>query len=1278
MDRIDTHNHTCYSNIRGLDSTNRVDKLISRAKEIGLKGIAITDHECLSAHVDAKLIEKNIRETNPDFKVILGNEIYLCKDRETLPQKFYHFILLAKDKIGYQALSELSSIAWLNMFSYKGMDRVITTYSDLENIIQKYGEGHLIAQSACLGGELSTLCLELSIARSEGRKSDEKDIHQKIVAFMEYMDKLFEDDFYVECAPSRSHDQLRANQILKDVAQAFGRKMIVACDAHYLTKADRYVHKAYLNSQNADREVDAFYEFTYLQTEEQIKENLEFESSFVDEMFCNSMEIYNKIQDYSLFKNQYVVETDVKDYQKNNNLIKDKTKYPILSSLAVSDNLQERYWINACFEALKDKDLFNDVYIARLEYEADIMRAVGEKLGTCIFAYSNFLQHYIDLFWECGSIVGPGRGSAAGGLNYYLLGITQADPIKENCPFWRHLNKERIELPDVDLDLCPTKMPVIFEKIREERGPLGIVQIATFKTEKTKNVVLSSCRGYRSKEYPNGIDADQALYISSLIEQERGFLFSLSDTIYGNEEKNRKPNKLFIKEVEQYPGLLDIMLGIENLVCGRSSHASGVIFLEKGHEFEDCALMRTSSGSIITSLDLHKQELRGSTKYDFLVTDISDKILTCLQLLQKYGKVEKDWTIRQIYNKYLAPSKLPVNDQKYWDAIAEGHIQSLFQLDSMVGRQAAKKIHPNTIQQLSQTNGIMRLMAAEKGAETPLDKYVRFKNNLSLWYKEMDENGLSKEEQKILEPYFKPSFGIPISQEDLMEILMDKNITNFSLKEANAARKVCSKKIQEKIEALHQQIVERAPNKNFGEYVYKYGIRPQLSYSFSRLHSCVYSYIGFQTAYLAVHFPIVYWNTACAIVDSGALDGGAAKYDKIASAIGKMKVNNISVAPPNINDSDYTFSPDEKNNCIYYGLKGLTGVGEDIVQAIMAARPFNSFDDFIERVNPRKTVVITLIKCGAFDCFGEDRKALLYRYLLSKADQKKILNLRNFSMLSKLNLFGEDLRREERIFGFNKYLKENNFILDNEDEQFYLQYFDEQYLTHTDNGKAIIDPKVWDKKCYQKIMDTARTYIKDNQERLLKDLNYINYEEVLNKYAAGGISDWEMESMGYYYHDHVLQSANLKKYGIDSFYNIPSYEVESSFVKGKSTITLYKIRKIAGTCIAKDKNKSIVTLLTLEGVVNVKLNKELFAMYDRQISEIKEDGKKKIIERSWFKRGSMVMLQGYRRDDEFVCKKYSRTPGHHVTKIKEVRPNGDLVIQTERYQGGIREEDEEI
>ena len=193
MDRIDTHNHTCYSNIRGLDCTNRVDKLILKANEIGLKGIAITDHECLSAHVDAKLIEKTIRETNPDFKVILGNEIYLCKDRETLPQKFYHFILLAKDKIGYQALSELSSIAWLNMFSYRGMDRVITTYSDLENIIQKYGKGHLIAQSSCLGGELSTLCLELSIARSEGRKSDEADIHQKIVVFMEYMDKLFED-----------------------------------------------------------------------------------------------------------------------------------------------------------------------------------------------------------------------------------------------------------------------------------------------------------------------------------------------------------------------------------------------------------------------------------------------------------------------------------------------------------------------------------------------------------------------------------------------------------------------------------------------------------------------------------------------------------------------------------------------------------------------------------------------------------------------------------------------------------------------------------------------------------------------------------------------------------------------------------------------------------------------------------------------------------------------------------------------------------------------------
>ena len=202
----------------------------------------------------------------------------------------------------------------------------------------------------------------------------------------------------------------------------------------------------------------------------------------------------------------------------------------------MSDEIQERYWVNECLTSLQEKNLWNDEYLDRLETEADVIKYIGEKLDDCLFAYFNTFKHYIDLFWECGSIVGPGRGSATGFLSNYLLGITQLDPIRWNLPYWRFLNKERAELPDIDIDLAPSKRPAIFEAIRKQRGELGLVQVATFGTEGTKSAVLTACRGYRSEEYPEGIDVDQAQYMSSLIPQERGFLWPISDVVYGNPE----------------------------------------------------------------------------------------------------------------------------------------------------------------------------------------------------------------------------------------------------------------------------------------------------------------------------------------------------------------------------------------------------------------------------------------------------------------------------------------------------------------------------------------------------------------------------------------------------------------------------------------------------------------------------------------------------------------------------------------------------------------------
>lgn len=507
---------------------------------------------------------KEIKKKNPDFVIALGNEVYLVDKREN-GIKYYHFILTAKDAIGHKALRELSSTAWYNSYVDRGMERVPITKEELRKIMSKY-KGHVVASTACMGGELSTAAYNMFCAESVGDINSAYVFHEQICNFIDYCQEIFGEDFYIECAPSTAEDQCITNRKLYRIAQAYGIPMIVGTDSHYLTKADRFVHKSYLNSKGGEREVDSFYEFAHLMSYDEVYELLE--KCFGDGMIAtqilhNSDKLKEKFSEYSLERKQMIPKIELPDYPASNNRWK-FSSHPLLNELLTSDNIQERYWINECLKSLEEKGLLlHDEYLTRLETEADVIKDIGEKLDDCLFAYFNTFKHYIDLFWECGSIVGPGRGSATGFLSNYLLGITQLDPVRWGLPYWRFLNKERAELPDIDIDLAPSKRPAIFEAIRKERGELGLVQVATFGTEGTKSAILTACRGYRSEDYPDGIDVDLAQYMSSLIPQERGFLWSINDVVYGNEEKNRKPVTAFIREVNNYPGLLDIIKSID-------------------------------------------------------------------------------------------------------------------------------------------------------------------------------------------------------------------------------------------------------------------------------------------------------------------------------------------------------------------------------------------------------------------------------------------------------------------------------------------------------------------------------------------------------------------------------------------------------------------------------------------------------------------------------------------------------------------------------------------
>ena len=1305
--RFEVHSHTHYSNLRLLDCINRPKDLINRAIELGLAGIAITDHEALCGHIEINIYQQELLKEHPDFKVALGNEIYLTDTRD-MGQRYYHFILIAKNKDGHRALRELSSRAWMNSYWDRGMERVPTLKSDLEEVMKKY-PGTLIATTACLGGELSVNTLNLINAEATGDKNGAEMAHNNIVNFMLWCKEIFKDDFYVECAPGASREQILVNKRLISIAQAFGLKMVIGSDAHYLKKEDRYVHKAYLNSKGGEREVDEFYEFAYLQTNEEIIENLkksDFSEDYIMQMFDNSYNIFEKIENYSLLHKQTIPKVSVHDYPKKSF---DKEHYPILASMFESDDKVNRYWVNKCVDKLEKLDLYNDTYLSRLEEEADIKQTISEKLETNMFSYPVTLEHYVNLFWECGSMVGAGRGSSCSGLNHYLLGITQLDPIKWNLPFWRYLNKERVELGDIDLDLCPSKRPKILNEIKKERGQffrsdidelsrenLGCTLIATFGTEGTRSTILTACRGYRAEGFPDGIDVDTAQYLSSLIPSERGFLWPLSDVINGNPEKDRKPITLFINEVNQYPGLLDIMIGIEGLVNKRSSHASGVILFDED-PYEFGSFMRTPKGEIITAYDLHMCEAAGMTKYDFLVTEVQDKLTETIRLLQDYGEVESDLTLREIYDKYFHPNVLPIDDQNIWKALQENSVLNIFQFDSEVGSQAAKKIKPKSMLEMADANGLMRLMAAEKGQESPMDKYIRYKNNINLWYQEMDNYGLTKEEQEYLKPYFESSYGVPPSQEQLMRMLMDEHLCNFSLKDANAARKVVGKKQMNKIPALRQQVLDQAASPCLGNYIWTCGVGPQMGYSFSIIHALAYSFIGFQTMYIATKWNPIYWNTACLIVNSGSLEeesdfeededtGEVAKkkekttdYGKIAKALGDIIGKGIKVSLVDINKSSYSFEPDADNNVILFGMKALSNVGGPIIDQIIANRPYIGIADFMARCPLNKSAMFSLIKAGAFDKveekwakeLGVEPRQLVMTYYISKVcEAKKRITLQNFNGLIQHDLIPEELDLQKRVFNFTKYLKANKkvgkyFVFDNICEEFYSKYFDMDLL-EVINGLTCIEQTKWE-KIYKSTMDKARDWIKENQNEILEKFNTILFKEMWDKYAGKNISAYEMESLCFYYHDHELKDVKMNKYGIVDFNDLSSEPaIDYFFKRNGRDLPIYKISKIIGTVIGKNDTRSSITLLTTTGVVNVKFTKEYFAMYNRQLSEKQPDGTKKVVEKGWFTRGVKLLVAGYRRDDTFVAKTYKNNGFHQIYKIVNVTDNGELELVHDR------------
>lgn len=471
---------------------------------------------------------------------------------------------------------------------------------------------------------------------------------------------------------------------------------------------------------------------------------------------------------------------------------------------------------------------------------------------------------------------------------------------------------------------------------------------------------------------------------------------------------------------------------------------------------------------------------------------------------------------------------------------------------------------------------------------------------------------------------------------------------------------------------------------------------------------------------LAYRYPIMFWNCACLISDAGGDQDEDVKeedvfaeeieyednienfddddddddedeeeeveekkkvkkkvksvnYGKIASAIGKISATGVIVTGPDVNESSYTFSPDIIHNTIRYGLSGITRVGDDVIQAIIDNRPYTGIEDFLKKVKVKKPQMINLIKAGAFDSFG-DRVKLMHQYVNLISDTKKRITLQNMKMLIDFGLIPDEYDMERRVYNFNKYIKKMKldatyYGLDNIAFNFYTANFDVDLLIPAEETESTFKIKQtdWD-KIYQKHMDKVRPYVQKHNAELLDAVNTKLTKDVWDKYCLGSLSKWEMDSMSCYSHKHELAAVPYSKYGFDEFFDLPEQpEIERFLpIKGK-TVPIYQLHRIVGTVLDRDKNKKNVTLLTQQGVVTVRIYGNVFAQYDKQLSQRGADGKKHVLERSWFSRGNKIIVTGIRQgDNEFLAKKYSRTPYHLVELITAINEDGTIETRTER------------
>ena len=898
------HVHTEYSL---LDGSNKINEYVARVKELGMNSAAITDHGVMFGCIDFYRAAKAA-----GIKPILGCEVYVAPgsrfDREIgqAEDRYYHLVLLAENNHGYENLMKIVSKAFVDGFYYK--PRV-----DMD-LLQEYHEG-IIALSACLAGEVAK---NITRGMYEEAKS----------AALRY-EKIFgKGNFFLELQDHGIPQQQRVNQQLLRMSQETGIALVATNDVHYTYDTDAEAHdillcvqtRKLLSDENRMRYEGGQY---YVKSPEEMAELF----PYIPEALENTQKIADRCE--------VEIEFGV-------------TKLPKFDVPAPYTSWE--YLNKLCYDGLKERYSGDLTELEkRLEYELGVIKTMG------YVDYFLIVWDFIRFARDHDIMVGPGRGSAAGSLVSYTLGITKLDPIKYNLLFERFLNPERVSMPDIDVDFCFERRQEVIDYVVEKYGKDRVVQIVTFGTMAARGVIRDVGR---VMDLPYA----QCDAIAKMIPEE------LNITIDKALKMNPELKNLYTTD-ETVKKLIDMSRRLEGLPRHTSMHAAGVVISQKSVD-EYVPLARASDGSIVTQFTMTTLEELGLLKMDFLGLRTLTVIQKAVKLIEKNKGISLDM------------DHVDYNDKAVYDMLGAGKTEGVFQLESAGMTSFMKELKPESLEDV-----IAGISLYRPGPMDFIPQYIEGKNNPDSIHFLCPQ----------LEPILSATYGCIVYQEQVMQIV--RSLGGYTLGRSDLVRRAMSKKKAAVMEKERQNFVygneeEGVPgcvNRGISEEIANKIYEQMMDfakYAFNKSHAAAYAVVAYQTAYLKCHFPVEFM----AALMTSVIDNPP----KVADYILSCRRMGIAILPPDINKGDSTFSVD--GGGIRYGLSAIKSIGKPVIEAIVAERnqrgDFTSLRDFIERMTGKdvnKKAIENFIKAGAFDELPGNRrqKMMVYAQILDAIVQEK-------------------------------------------------------------------------------------------------------------------------------------------------------------------------------------------------------------------------------------------------------------------------------------------------